>query len=132
MKRETQDKLWAVLTEEERKVFRRHYELQIRDARDRGFNDSVRFIFGEHNLNLASSNPNLASNVASSESNEGKVKEIDWEQRRYEVAKDIFTRLLSHEDGNVRAFSFKDLDGTAREAIYEADALINALKSETK
>ena len=81
----------------------------------------IQGIFGTHHLlskpNLASSKPNLASNVASSESNEAKVKEIDWEQRRYEVAKELYT--------NSRIMS-------AEEAIEYADTLINALKSKTE
>ena len=53
----------------------------------------------------------------------------DWEQRRYEIAKDIFTRCLSHEDGDVRAFCARELEMTANDCVREADALINALKN---
>ena len=53
----------------------------------------------------------------------------NWEQRRYEIAKDIFTRCLSHEDGDVRAFCARNLDMAASDCVREADALINALKT---
>lgn len=53
----------------------------------------------------------------------------DWEQRRYEIAKDIFTRCLTHEDGDVRAFSARELEMTANDCVSEANALINALKN---
>ena len=53
----------------------------------------------------------------------------DWEQRRYEIAKDIFTRCLSHEDGDVRAFCARELEMTASDCVREANALINALKN---
>lgn len=57
------------------------------------------------------------------------ANQIDWEQRRYEIAKDIFTRCLSHEDGDVRAFCARELDMTAKDCVREANALINALKT---
>ena len=57
------------------------------------------------------------------------ANQIDWEQRRYEIAKDIFTRCLSHEDGDVRAFCARNLDMTASGCVSEANALIKALKS---
>lgn len=57
------------------------------------------------------------------------ANQIDWEQRRYEIAKDIFTRCLSHEDGDVRAFCARNLDMTASDCVSEANALIKALKS---
>lgn len=59
-------------------------------------------------------------------------REPDWEQRRYEIAKDIFTRCLSHEDGDVRTFCARELDMTAEDCVREANALIKALKKETK
>lgn len=54
----------------------------------------------------------------------------NWEQRRYEIAKDIFTRCLSHEDGDVRAFCNREIEMTATDCVQQADALINALKNE--
>lgn len=57
------------------------------------------------------------------------ANQIDWERRRYEIAKDIFTRCLSHPDGDVRAFCGRELDMTASDCVREADALISALKS---
>ena len=60
------------------------------------------------------------------------ANQIDWEQRRYEIAKDIFTRCLSHEDCDVRAFCARELDMTAEDCVREANALIKALKKETK
>lgn len=57
------------------------------------------------------------------------ANQIDWEQRRYEIAKDIYTRCLSHEDGDVRAFCARELDMTAEDCVREANALVNALKT---
>lgn len=54
--------------------------------------------------------------------------QIDWEQRRYEIAKDIFVRCLSSEDGDMRAFCARELDMTANDCVREANALIKALK----
>lgn len=137
MKIKTQDKLWAVLTEEERDVFKRHYKVQIRDERDRGFNDSVRFIFGEHNLNpkpnlATSESRNLSQNTANCDKpkgNEVAVKEIDWEQRKYEVAKNMLAAFLSNSCSNVYAGTIED---QAKSAVEYADALIYELKSKTE
>ena len=57
------------------------------------------------------------------------ANQIDWEQRRYEIAKDIFARCLSHPDGDVRAFCSRELDMTASDCVREAEALIKALKA---
>ena len=57
---------------------------------------------------------------------------IDWEQRRYKIAKDIYTRCLSHEDGDVRAFCNRELDMTASDCVREADALIKALQKKSE
>lgn len=57
---------------------------------------------------------------------------IDWEQRRYEITKDIYTRCLSHEDGDVRAFCNRELDMTASDCVREADALIKALQKKSE
>lgn len=56
----------------------------------------------------------------------------DWEQRRYEIAKDIFTRCLSHEDGDVRAFCNREIEMTATDCVRQADILIEALKGDLK
>lgn len=56
--------------------------------------------------------------------------QIDWEQRRYEIAKDIFVRCLSSEDGDMRAFCARELDMTANDCVREANALIKALKEQ--
>lgn len=57
------------------------------------------------------------------------LTEIDWEQRRYEIAKAAIA------NGNVYCFSSKDspftsvnAEATAREAIAIADALIKQLR----
>ena len=51
---------------------------------------------------------------------------------RAEIAKDIFTRCLSHEDGDVRAFCNRELDMTAEDCVRQANALIKALRKEVK
>lgn len=60
--------------------------------------------------------------------------EINWEQRRYEIAKEMLAAIYL-DDGNAgRAddselgFEFKSLQGSAREAVRFADALIEELK----
>ena len=49
------------------------------------------------------------------------VKEIDWEQRRYEIAKDVLSTLVS--DPNLADCEIPSA------AVYYADALIKELKS---
>lgn len=58
------------------------------------------------------------------------ANQIDWEQRRYEIAKEIFSRCLSSRDGDMRAFCARELDMTARDCVREANALIKALKEQ--
>lgn len=48
------------------------------------------------------------------------VKEIDWEQRRYEIAKDVLSTLVS--DPNIADCEIPS------EAVRYADALIKELK----
>lgn len=45
---------------------------------------------------------------------------IDWEQRRYEIAKDLYPFTLDGCRGNIK--------GAANEAVNYADALIEELK----
>ena len=59
---------------------------------------------------------------------------IDWEQRRYEIAKEMLHAIYI-DDGNAERdddsdlnFEFKSLQGSAREAVRFADALIEELK----
>lgn len=59
---------------------------------------------------------------------------IDWEQRRYEIAKEMLAAIYL-DDGNAEraddsesGFEFKSLQDSAREAIKFADALIEELK----
>ena len=52
-------------------------------------------------------------------------KEIDWEQRRYEISKDILTAWCSNSDKGTDLGIPKD-DSAA--AVRYADALIKALK----
>ena len=52
---------------------------------------------------------------------ESKSKEIDWEQRRYEMAKDVLIALISKPEIVLTA-------SDAKVAIRYADALIEELK----
>lgn len=59
---------------------------------------------------------------------------INWEQRRYEIAKKMLHAIYI-DDGNAERdddsdlnFEFKSLQGSAREAVRFADALIEELK----
>lgn len=60
--------------------------------------------------------------------------EINWEQRRYEIAKEMLAAIYL-DDGNAEraddselGFEFKSLQGSARETVRFADALIEELK----
>lgn len=60
--------------------------------------------------------------------------DIDWEQRRYEIAKTMMHAIYL-DDGNAEKsdksgfdFEYKDLQGSAKEAVRFADALIAELK----
>lgn len=62
-------------------------------------------------------------------------RQIDWEQRRYEIAKDMLCTIYI-DDGNEQRyvdpnnawFEFKSPQSSAREALRYADALIEELK----
>ena len=54
-------------------------------------------------------------------------KEIDWEQRRYEIAKDILTAWCSNPDRGT-GLGIPNKDSAA--AVRYADALIKVLKDE--
>lgn len=56
---------------------------------------------------------------------EAQSKEIDWEQRRYEIAKDILTAWCSNSDRGT-GLGIPKNDSAA--AVRYADALIKALK----
>lgn len=49
-------------------------------------------------------------------------KEIDWEQRRYEIAKDLFVRMC------VGVYGYNFLHSDVESAVEMADALIEELK----
>lgn len=61
-------------------------------------------------------------------------KPIDWEQRRYEIAKDMIHAIYLDEGQEERSgksdipFEYKDMASCAREAVEWADALIEELK----
>lgn len=59
---------------------------------------------------------------------------IDWEQRRYEIAKDMLCAIYM-DDGNEKCsdclgkkFEYQSLEGSAREAVRYANVLIEELK----
>lgn len=61
-------------------------------------------------------------------------KSIDWEQRRYEIAKEMLAAIYL-DDGNAEradtsklGFEFKSVQGSAREAVRMADGLIAELQ----
>lgn len=63
------------------------------------------------------------------------ANQIDWEQRRYEIAKEIFARCLSSDDGDKRDFCAidfcaRELETHANDCVREANALIKALKEQ--
>ena len=66
------------------------------------------------------------------------MKEIDWEQRRYEIAKDMLSAMYIDEGQESRKgnhnidFEFKDMNSCASEAVRWADTLIDVLKKTSK
>lgn len=63
-----------------------------------------------------------------------KPKQIDWEQRRYEIAKDMLCAIYM-DDGNEKRcdclgkkIEYQSLEGSAREAVRYANVLIEELK----
>ena len=64
-----------------------------------------------------------------------KDRNVNWEQRRYEIAKTMLPAIYL-DDGNaqradhspVNGFEYKTPQGCAKEAVSLADALINELK----
>lgn len=64
---------------------------------------------------------------------------IDWEQRRYEIAKEMLSAIYIEDGMAERAervtnsdlgFEYKSLQGSAKEAVRFADALIKELKKQ--
>lgn len=51
--------------------------------------------------------------------------EIDWEQRRYEIAKDVLAAFMSNSCDNVYSGT---PEKQSKDAVVYADALINELK----
>lgn len=62
---------------------------------------------------------------------DGVTLEPDWEQRRYEIVKDILVQLIAHEDGCIRNEWSRMKSQYVKDAIEDADAIIKELK-ETK
>lgn len=58
---------------------------------------------------------------------ESQSKEIDWEQRRYEIAKDVLIAWHSNPNRICKTFS---PENCAKEAVEVADVLIEELKKE--
>ena len=54
------------------------------------------------------------------------ANQIDWEQRRYEIAKDVMAAQMSNSNPNMPG---SDPRTMARYSIEWADALIDALKA---
>ena len=52
-------------------------------------------------------------------------RDIDWEQRRYEVARDMMAAFMSNSCSNVYGGSY---ERQAKDAVMYADALIAELK----
>ena len=54
---------------------------------------------------------------------------IDWEQRRYEIARDMIAAFMSNSCSNVYGY---EIERQAKDAVAYADALINELKGGSK
>lgn len=61
-----------------------------------------------------------------------KTPNIDWEQRRYEIAKSVYPTMLRWllEQGGKISQQWVEDNRAARNAVYFADALIEELKKE--
>ena len=57
----------------------------------------------------------------------GDNKVIDWEQRRYEIAKEMFP-VIYYDDKPQEGEDYLTLNQAANEAVRYADALIRELK----
>lgn len=63
-------------------------------------------------------------------------RQIDWEQRRYEIAKDMLCAIYVDDGNESRCanhnmdFEYQSLQGSAREALRYANALIEELKKQ--
>ena len=61
-------------------------------------------------------------------------KQVDWEQRRYEIAKDMLCAIYMDEGNEKRStdpgieFEYQSLEGSAKEAVRYANVLIEELK----
>ena len=53
------------------------------------------------------------------------ANQIDWEQRRYEIAKDVMAAQMSNSNPNIHG---SDPYTMARYSVEWADALVDALK----
>jgi hypothetical protein len=61
-----------------------------------------------------------------------KTKNIDWEQRRYDISKSVYPTMLGWllEQGGKISQQWVEDNRAARNAVYFADALIEELKKE--
>ena len=59
------------------------------------------------------------------------IKTIDWEQRRYEIAKEILP-VIYYDDKPQEGEDYLTLKQAANEAVRYAEALITELKKETE
>lgn len=75
-------------------------------------------------------------NMNQMENNSAKTKDIDWEQRRYEIAKEALARLIATNTTEVRCIVYANGERNVvtyrnqpEAAVWYADALICALKN---
>lgn len=75
--------------------------------------------------NTARAIQDIAKEMKSIRKESDRIKIIDWEQRRYEIAKDMLAAFLSNSCTNVYAGTPEE---HAIDAVQYADALIEKLK----
>lgn len=78
-------------------------------------------------------NTEIEKNLALAALNE-KIRdqhEPDWEQRRYEIAKELFCAGMTSCDNEARAWAFRHKEETARDAVALAGILVSKLKEAT-
>lgn len=105
------------------------------------FGDFMDYVFTSNIRNMGNSTIQEIISLKSKYKDERCVNDnngIDWEQRRYEIAKTMLHAIYI-DDGNAEradksgfGFEYKDFQGSAKEAVRFADALIAELKKRRK
>lgn len=137
MKKELQNKVWAVLSKEFREELQKLYKEYCaeRDKEEPGSNRSslggriamLQELFGSKCLSDA-------CNVASAEPEEidhipAPTKMVDWEQRRYELTKELMKGFAANPNENVVG---RSIDTLVEWSVCGADEIIKRLQEKNR